>query len=54
MYALTDKRVLAQMFGIPKIKFTYHMKLKKKKEQSVVLWFFSEGRTKYSWEEIWR
>jgi hypothetical protein len=34
-YAFTDKWVLAQKFGIPKILFTDHMKLKKKKDQSL-------------------
>ena len=33
--ALTDKRILAQKFRIPKIQFTKHMKLKKKEDQSV-------------------
>ena len=28
-YALTDKRILAQILRIPKIQFTYYMKLKK-------------------------
>jgi hypothetical protein len=35
LYALTDKWILAQKLGIPKIKFTDHMKLKKKEDQSV-------------------
>jgi hypothetical protein len=34
-YAFTDKWILAQKFRIPKIKFTEHMKLTKKKEHSV-------------------
>jgi hypothetical protein len=34
-YALTDKWILAQKLGIPKIQFTNHMKLKKKEDQSV-------------------
>jgi hypothetical protein len=34
-YAPTDKWILAPKFIIPKIKFTDHMKLKKKEEQSV-------------------
>jgi hypothetical protein len=34
-YVLTDKWILAQKFGIPKIQFTDHMKLKKKKDQNV-------------------
>jgi hypothetical protein len=33
-YKLTDKWILAQMFGMPKIQFTDHMKLKKKEHQS--------------------
>ena len=35
-YALTDKCILAPKFGIPKIQFIHHMKLKKKEDQSVV------------------
>jgi hypothetical protein len=31
----TDKWILAQKLGIPKIQFTNHMKLKKKEDQSV-------------------
>ena len=34
-YALTDKWILPQKLQIPKIKFTKHMKLKKKEHQSV-------------------
>ena len=34
-YAFTDKWILAQKLGIPKIQFTDHMKLKKKEDQSV-------------------
>ena len=34
-YALTDKWILAQKLGIPKIQFTDHMKLKKKEDQRV-------------------
>jgi hypothetical protein len=30
-YALTDKCILAQKFGIPKIQFIKHMKLNRKK-----------------------
>ena len=32
-YALTGKWILAQKLGIPKIQFTDHMTLKKKKDQ---------------------
>jgi hypothetical protein len=35
LYALTDKWILGQKLGIPKIQFTDHMKLKKKEDQSV-------------------
>ena len=35
-YILTDKWILAQKFGIPKIQFTDHMKPKKKEDQNVV------------------
>ena len=34
-YALTDKWILAQKLGIPKIQFTDHMKLKNKEDQTV-------------------
>jgi hypothetical protein len=34
-YALTDKWILVQKFGIPKIQFTDHMKLKVREDQSV-------------------
>ena len=34
-YALTDKWILAQKFGIPKIQFTDYMKPKKKEDQNV-------------------
>jgi hypothetical protein len=34
-YALTDKWILAQKFGILKIQFTDHMKLKKKEDHNV-------------------
>ena len=35
-HALTDKWILAQKLGIPKIKFAKHMKLKKKEEDQSV------------------
>jgi hypothetical protein len=35
LYALTDKWILAQKFGIPNIQFTDHMKHKKKEERSM-------------------
>jgi hypothetical protein len=34
-YTFTDKWILAQKLRIPKIKFTNHMKLDKKEDQSV-------------------
>jgi hypothetical protein len=34
-HALTDKRILVQKLGVPKIKFPDDMKLKKKEDQSV-------------------
>jgi hypothetical protein len=34
-YALTDKWILAQKLGIPKVQFIDHMKLKKKEDQNV-------------------
>ena len=53
-YALTDKWILAQKLGIPKIKFTGHMKLKKKEDQSVSDSVLLRRRTKYSQDQIWR
>ena len=35
LYSLTDKWILAQKFGIPKIQFTDQMKLKKMEYQSM-------------------
>jgi hypothetical protein len=34
-YVLTEKWILDQKLGIPKIQFIYHMKIKKKEDQSV-------------------
>jgi hypothetical protein len=51
--ALTDKRILAQKFRIPKIQFTKHMKLKKKEDQNVDTSPFLELGTKYSWKELY-
>jgi hypothetical protein len=34
-YAPTDKWILAENIGIPKVQFKIHMKLKKKEDQSV-------------------
>jgi hypothetical protein len=53
-YALTDKWILAQKLGVPKIQFTDHVKLKKKEDQSVDTKSFLEGGTKYPWEELQR
>jgi hypothetical protein len=44
---------LAQKFGIPKIQFTDHMKLKKKEDQRVDTSVFLEGGNKI-WDEVWR
>jgi hypothetical protein len=35
IFDFTDKWILAQKFGIPRIQFTDHMKLKKKEDRSV-------------------
>jgi hypothetical protein len=51
MYALTDKWILAQNLQITRIKFTDHMKLKKKED---IFLFLLKRRTKYSQEQIWR
>ena len=53
-YVLTDKWILAQNLGPPKIQFTDHMKLKKRKTKVWILQSFLEGGTKYPWEEIQR
>ena len=45
-----NKWILAQKLRIPKIQFTDHMKLKKKKDQSVDTLVFLEGGTKNPWE----
>ena len=42
---LTDKWILAQKLRIPKIQFKYHMKHKKKEDQSVDIGSFIEGVT---------
>ena len=51
LYALTDKWILSQKLGIPKMQFTKHMKLTKKKDQSLDTSIFLEGGTKYPWTE---
>jgi hypothetical protein len=48
-YVLTDKCILSQKLGIPKVKLTNHMKLKKEEDQS--LWFLLEGG-KITMEEV--
>jgi hypothetical protein len=42
-YALTDKWILAQNCGIPKIQFTYHMKLKKEDNSVDILVLLKRG-----------
>jgi hypothetical protein len=44
-YVLTDMWILAQKFGIHKIQFTDHMKLKKNEDQSVDTLSLLEGGT---------
>ena len=44
----TDKWILAQKLSIPKIQFTGHMKLKKKKDQSVATSVLIRRGTKIS------
>jgi hypothetical protein len=51
-YAFTDKLILAQNLGIPKIQFTDHMKLQKKKNQMGILQSFLEGGKKHSEEKL--
>jgi len=53
-HALTDKWILAQRLGIPKIQFTDYMKLKKKEDQNVDASVLLRRGTKYSQEEIHR
>jgi hypothetical protein len=50
--ALTDKRILAQKFRIPKIQFTKHMKLKKKEDQSVDTSFLLKTGNKIPMEGV--
>jgi hypothetical protein len=45
---------LGQNFGIPRIKFTDHMKLKKKEDHSVDTMVLLRRGSKYPWEEIQR
>jgi hypothetical protein len=44
--------ILAQNLGIPKIQFTDHMKLQKKKNQMGILQSFLEGGKKHSEEKL--
>jgi len=60
-YVLSDKWILGQKFRMPNIKFTDHMKLKKKKTKMWMLQSFLEGGTKYrkkyrnkEWSRVWR
>jgi hypothetical protein len=53
-YALTDKWILIPKLQITWIKFTDHMKLKKKEDQRVGTSVLLRRRTKYSQEQIWR
>jgi hypothetical protein len=50
-YALTDKWILAQMFGITKIQFAGHMKNKKKEEQSVSTLVLLKGDQNAHWRK---
>jgi hypothetical protein len=54
MYVLTDKWVLAQKLKITRIKFTDHMNLNNKEDESVGVSDLLRRRTKYSQEQIWR
>jgi hypothetical protein len=52
-YALTDKWILGQKFGISKIQFTDHIKPKKKEDQSVDADFSTESlQTTRAWTDI--
>ena len=42
-YAITDKWILAQKLGIPKIQLADHMKLKKKEDQSFLCGCFGSS-----------
>ena len=53
-YVLTDKWILAQKLQITRIKFTDHMNLNKKEDQSVGASVLFGRRTKYSQEQVWR
>ena len=52
--ALTDKWILAQKLGIPKIQVTDHMKLKEKEVQKCGCFGSSEKGNKIHTEKIWR
>jgi hypothetical protein len=51
-YAFTDNWILALKFGIPKIQFTDHMKLKKKAYQSVDTFILLRRRDKIPMGEV--
>jgi hypothetical protein len=53
-YPLTDKWILAQKLGIPKIQFTEDMKLRMKENQNVGASVLLRKGTKYSPEQIGR
>jgi hypothetical protein len=52
MHSLTDKWILAQKLGIPKIQFTGHMKCKKKEDQSVDTLILLRRGNKILMEEV--
>ena len=51
-YGLTDKWVLSQKLGIPKIQFTQTTWNSRRKTKVWILQAFLEGGTKYPWEEL--
>ena len=51
-YALTDKYILAQVLGMPKIQFTKLVKLKKKEDQSVDTLILFRRRNKMPMEGV--
>jgi hypothetical protein len=45
-YALSEKWILSQKLGVPKVQFTDHMKLKKKEDRSIDTSVFLRRRNK--------
>jgi hypothetical protein len=51
-YVLSDKRILAQRLGVPKIQFTNHMELKKKEDRTVDISVLLRRWNNLPWKEL--